>query len=123
MARIAIVGIGAIGGVVASLLQDTGRHDLLLCARRPIRGLIVETPGIGLRSDREEEIRREVRVDARIATSPEEASPADWVLVTTKAYDVEGAARWFEWLLPRGVGSIAVLQNGVEHRERFAPFV
>ena len=37
MARIAIVGVGAIGGVVASLLQSAGRHELVLCVRRPWR--------------------------------------------------------------------------------------
>jgi 2-dehydropantoate 2-reductase len=46
----------------------------------------------------------------------------DWVLVATKAYDASGAA---EWLAPlRGKGApVAVLQNGVEHRENFAPWV
>jgi 2-dehydropantoate 2-reductase len=46
----------------------------------------------------------------------------DWVLVATKAYDVAGAAKWLESLCSRGA-PVAVLQNGVEHRERFAPYV
>ncbi len=44
MARIAIVGVGAIGGVTAALLQQAGGHELLLCTRRPMSGLSVETP-------------------------------------------------------------------------------
>ena len=44
MARIAIVGVGAIGGVTAALLQQAGGHRLLLCTRRPMSGLSVETP-------------------------------------------------------------------------------
>lgn len=114
--------MGAIGGVVASLLQSAGKHQLTLCARRPMKGLVVETPAIGLRSDMAEEIRPEMAIDATIWTQPEEAKPVDWVMVATKAYDVPSAARWLEWLREKNT-PVAVLQNGVEHRERFAPFV
>ena len=44
MARIAIIGVGAIGGVIAALLRQAGRHDLTLCVRRPLESLTVETP-------------------------------------------------------------------------------
>jgi 2-dehydropantoate 2-reductase len=44
------------------------------------------------------------------------------VLVTTKAYDSDAAARWFEKSFgPRT--RLAVIQNGVEHVERFARYV
>jgi 2-dehydropantoate 2-reductase len=110
MARIAIVGVGAIGGVTAALLQQAGGHELLLCTRRPMSGLTVEAPeGV-------------VHVDATFVTDPSEASDVDWVIVATKAYDVVGAAKWLERLCSKGV-PVAVLQNGVEHRERFAPYV
>lgn len=110
MARIAIVGVGAIGGVVASLLQSAGRHELVLCVRRPLAELVVETPDGA------------VKVDATVLTRPEDAQPVDWVMVATKAYDVAGAAKWLERLCAKDA-PVAVLQNGVEHRERFAPFV
>ncbi len=109
MARIAIVGVGAIGGVTAALLQQAG-HELLLCTRRPMAELSVETPD-GL-----------VRVDGTFVTNPAEASAVDWVIAATKAYDVAGAAKWLERLCAQGA-PVAVLQNGVEHRERFAPYV
>ena len=114
--------MGAIGGVVASLLQSAGRHELVLCVRRPLKELIVETPAIGLRSDMHEEIRPEMHIKATILTQPEEAQPVDWVIVATKAYDVASAALWLEWLASGGT-PVAVLQNGVEHRERFAQYV
>jgi 2-dehydropantoate 2-reductase len=63
-----------------------------------------------------------VRIDATFVTNPAEAPAVDWVLVATKAYDVAGAAKWFERLRAQGA-PMAVLQNGVEHRERFAPYV
>lgn len=110
MARIAIVGAGAIGGVVAALLQTAGGHDLVLCLRRPVKGLVVETPG------------GEVRVDATFLTQPENATAVDWVMAATKAYDVASSAIWLDGLCATGA-PVAVLQNGVEHRERFAPYL
>jgi 2-dehydropantoate 2-reductase len=110
MARIAIVGVGAIGGVTAALLQQAGGHELLLCTRRPMSGLSVETP---------EDL---VNVRATFVSDPSEAFEVDWVIVATKAYDVAGAAKWLERLCSNGA-PVAVLQNGVEHRERFAPYV
>jgi 2-dehydropantoate 2-reductase len=44
------------------------------------------------------------------------------VLVCTKAYDVAGAAVWLERLVGPET-RVAVLQNGVEHVARFAPYV
>jgi 2-dehydropantoate 2-reductase len=110
MARIAIVGVGAIGGVTAALLQQAGGHELLLCTRRPMSGLLVDTPD-GL-----------VKLQASFMTSPTETFDVDWVIVATKAYDVDGTAKWLEQLCSNGA-PVAVLQNGVEHRERFAPYL
>jgi 2-dehydropantoate 2-reductase len=110
LARIAIIGVGAIGSVIAALLQQTGEHELVLCTRRPLPELLVDTP------DGPVEIRAEVLTDPATATS------VDWVLVATKAYDVETAAKWLPGLRAN-CASVAVLQNGVEHRERFAPYV
>ncbi|MEO6982622.1 MAG: 2-dehydropantoate 2-reductase [Edaphobacter sp.] len=110
MARVAVVGVGAIGGVIAALLQRAGGHEVVLCTRRPLVGLIVETPD------------GPVVIDATVLTDPAAATAVDWVLVATKAYDVAGAAKWLERLCAKGA-PVAVLQNGVEHRERFAPYV
>jgi len=106
MASIAIVGPGAIGGVIAGSLEKRGGHELTLCARRALAGLTVELPAGPL------------QLTMPILSDPAQGRPVDWVLVTTKAYDAAGAAAWF----PRLVGPatrVAVLQNGVEQRERF----
>ncbi len=110
MARIAIVGVGAIGGVLAALLEVAGRHEITLCTRRPLERLLVKTPA-GI-----------VHVKATNITNPALAEPVDWVLVATKTYDAESAASWFPVLCKNGA-PVAVIQNGVEHRERFAPYV
>lgn len=57
----------------------------------------------------------------RVLTRPADATPVDWVLVTTKSYDAAGAAAWFG-----GLGRevpVAILQNGVEHIARFTPYL
>lgn len=110
MARIAIVGVGAIGGALAALLEITGKHEIVLCTRRPLAQLVAHTPT------------GEVRVHAENVTSQADAKPVDWVLVATKAYDSESAAAWFPALCANGA-PVAIVQNGVEHRQRFAAFV
>jgi 2-dehydropantoate 2-reductase len=110
MARIAIVGPGAVGGVMAAWLGKSGQHEVMLCARRPLGELHVETPQGPL-------IARPT-----VLTSPDEAKPVDWVLVATKAYDSTSTAVWLQKLAANGA-PVAILQNGVEHRERFAPFL
>lgn len=110
MTSIAVIGPGAIGGTVAAWLAQNLSFDLTLCARTPLQRLKIETPS------------GPIEAAPRIITNATDAKPVDWVLVATKAYDVEGAARWFKGLLGENT-RIAVLQNGVDHIERFAPFV
>jgi len=110
---VAVVGPGAIGGTVAAWLSRSPLvGSLTLCARSPLATLSVSTPDGGL-----------IEATPRIVTSPDQIEgPVDWVLVATKAYDVEAASAWLKPLM--GPESrLAVLQNGVEHVERFAPFV
>lgn len=109
MATIAVVGPGAVGGTVAAWLAHVGL-DVSLCVRTPFEGLEVETP------------EGPISANPRQLRDPAEAGPVDWVLVTTKAYDVEGAARWLAALVGPGT-RVAVLQNGVEHVARFAEHV
>ncbi len=107
MPKIAIVGPGAIGGTVAAWLAQRSDHSIIVCARTPFDQLKVETPqGV-------------ILARPKILYSPEQASVVDWVLIATKAYAVPETVSW----LPRLIGSqtcIAVLQNGVEHVDRFA---
>ena len=110
MATIAIIGPGAVGGVIAGWLTRRGGHDLTLCARRPPGDMTVELSS------------GPVKLTAKVLTDPTLARPVDWVLVTTKAYDAAGAAAWFPSLVgPQS--RVGILQNGVEHRERFTPYL
>ena len=110
MTRVAVVGPGAIGGTVAAWLAQSAKLEVVLCARTPFETLSVEAPG--------------GTIEARlpVLTDPKEARPVDWVLACTKTYDVAGAAAWLERLAgPRTL--VAILQNGVEHADLFAPHV
>jgi 2-dehydropantoate 2-reductase len=110
MARVAIVGVGAIGGALAGLLESAGCHEITLCTRRPIESLTVHTP------------QGDVCINAKNRTDPARAEAVDWVIVATKTYDAEGAAAWFPALCASGA-PVAIVQNGVEHRERFQPYL
>ena len=111
MAHIAIVGPGAVGGVIAAWLAETGRHTIVLCARRPIGELTI-TAADG----------RTLMSRPEVVTEPSQAPAVDWVLIATKAYDATAAAAWLPRLITKGA-PVAILQNGVEHRERFSPFI
>jgi 2-dehydropantoate 2-reductase len=63
-----------------------------------------------------------VTVKARNLIDPLEADAVDWVLVAAKTYDAAGAGAWLKELAKAGA-NVAVVQNGVEHRERFLPYV
>jgi 2-dehydropantoate 2-reductase len=120
MSTIAIIGVGAIGSATASSFQLAKNQSgvitpdtLFLCTRRPLTSvpLSVTTPS-GL-----------VHVEGTNLTAPP-ANPlsVDWLIISTKAYHAVSTAEWFPALVgPRT--RIAVLQNGVEHRERFAAYL
>jgi len=107
---VAVLGPGAVGGTIAAWLEASGRVDLSLCVRTPFDRLVVDTS------------ERQIEAAPRQLTRPDMTSASDWVLVATKAYDVSGAAAWLARLAGPDT-RVAVLQNGVEHIARFAPFV
>lgn len=110
MTQIAVIGPGAIGCTVAAWLMQNSAHDVMVAARTAIVDLEIETTeGV-------------LKAAPRVIAHVDAATRVDWVLVTTKAYDANGAAAWFKGLCDAGT-IVAVLQNGVEHVERFAPYI
>lgn len=105
-ARIAKVA-GGVGGVRAGLLQVAG-HEITVCTRRPLNGLVVETAhGI-------------VRVEASDLTGPAAADPSNRLFVSTKTCDVPGRKLGLERLCGPGT-DVDVFKNGIEYGENFAP--
>src|SRR6185295_20036372 len=110
MADITLIGPGAIGSTLAAWLSQIPEHALAIAARTPFDSIVLNTPGGTLHAS------------PRVLTDPAQAQLSDWVLVTTKAYDSAAAARWFGTCVgPRT--RLAVIQNGVEHVERFASYI
>jgi len=110
MKRIAVIGPGAIGGTVIVRLAQVKELGVVVCARSAIPQFILDAP------------------EGRMTATPEvltapggEVRPVQWILVATKTYDVPAAAAWFASLTGPET-RLAVLQNGVEHLERFAPY-
>jgi 2-dehydropantoate 2-reductase len=108
---IALVGPGAIGGTIAAWLGEVPGNDVTLYARTPFDKLVVDAPE-----------GRTIERAARVVTDPRAAALVDWVVTVTKTYDTEGAARFLERLVGAAT-HVAVVQNGVEHMERFAVLV
>lgn len=107
MSRVAVIGAGAIGSVLASQLTAAG-NEVTLCVRTSIEGVTVEGPlGVGA-------------VPAAVATSPDQVEPVEWVVVATKIQDTAGTEPWLARLAPGGT-DVLVAQNGVGHRERVGP--
>lgn len=106
--RVAVIGAGAIGGVLAQAACEAG-HDVMLCVRTPIPSLSITSGG------------ETTQVPVLVTADPGSlAGPADWVLLTTKGYQTAGAAPWLRRLAGPGTVVVAV-QNGVDHTERLAP--
>lgn len=110
MPAITVIGPGAIGGMIAAQLCQGPHNDVTVVARTPFAKLQLDTPNGALQAD------------PRIVSEPGDVQPADWVLVATKAYDSESAAAWFDSLLGENT-TVAVLQNGVNHVERFSAWL
>lgn len=117
MAKVAIVGCGAMGSVYAGLMADAGHavHAVTLwpdhAAAMAERGIRVE----GASGD------RTVRLSGS-STTTDGIGVCDLVIIATKAYDVEAAATGALPLLgPKTV--VQTIQNGLGSPEKVAPIV
>ncbi|NLF80497.1 MAG: 2-dehydropantoate 2-reductase [Clostridia bacterium] len=106
-ARIAVIGAGAIGGVTAAYLAAAGYDVTLVCRSEPSAALIRERGLIihGLRG-------ASCRPLAAVAAIEQLAGSYDYILIVTKAYDLQQAAlRALPYLAKCGL--IVSLQNGM----------
>jgi 2-dehydropantoate 2-reductase len=107
--RVAVVGPGSVGLFFAAHLAAAGT-DVLACARRPFGEYVVESPKFPTQGP------------ARVLTDPADVDdgPYEWVLLTVKAHQTEGAAGWLRALCGPDT-TVVVVQNGIEHEERVRP--
>ena len=107
--KLAVVGVGGIGGALAMALRAADRHEVVACARRPLERLVLEWNDAVL------------DLPLCIAAGPGAVGVADWVMLCTKAHHTPDAAPWLASLCRPGT-RVAVLQNGIDHVARTAPF-
>jgi 2-dehydropantoate 2-reductase len=107
--RVAVVGPGAIGATYAAAAEEAG-HDVVLCGRRPAPPPVVEQPDGA----------EHALASAVVADPAAVDRPVPWVLLAVKAHQTAGAAAWLDALCGPET-TVAVLQNGVEHRALVGP--
>jgi 2-dehydropantoate 2-reductase len=107
--RIAVIGAGAIGAVVAGAARDSG-NEVAVCVRTPISSLVLE---------RGDEVRT---LAVSLASSPSGLEPADLVFVTTKVVDNPSLEPWLG-VLCRHSTVVGAVQNGLDHEAHLAPFL
>jgi 2-dehydropantoate 2-reductase len=105
---VAVIGLGAIGGVAAGCLVAAGRHDVVACVRTPLERLTLDAPD------------GTVELPLTALTEPAQAKPVDWVLLCTKTHATAATAPWLKRLCTPAT-RVAVLQNGIDHVARVAP--
>ncbi|VVD73857.1 oxidoreductase [Pandoraea terrigena] len=107
---IALVGPGAIGTTVAAALHEAGRTPALF-GRTAHDHLHLRFDG------------GQIRVPGPVRTSPVGIETTfDLVFVAVKTTQVETASTWLSALCGEKT-VVCVLQNGVEQRDQFAPYV
>ncbi|HEY3247333.1 MAG TPA: 2-dehydropantoate 2-reductase [bacterium] len=114
--RIAVIGVGGVGGYFGALLQRAG-HDLVFVARGPHLAAMRDR---GLRI--ESAVEDPFLIGVRAETVTAGIGAVDLVLFTVKAYDTAAAAE----LLPPLIGddtAVLTLQNGVDNVDLLAAAV
>jgi 2-dehydropantoate 2-reductase len=116
MAKVAIVGCGAMGSVYAALMADAG-HEIHAVTLWPDHAEAMARNGLRVEGASGD---RTVRLHA--GTSTDGIGPCDLVIIATKAFDVEAAARSALPLLGPNT-NVQTIQNGLGSAERVAPIV
>ena len=115
MAKVAIVGCGAMGSVYAALMADAG-HEVHAVTLWPDHAEAMRTQGLRVEGASGD---RTVRL-ASAGTDTNGIGPCDLVVIATKAFDVAAAARSSVKLLgPDTV--VQTIQNGLGSPEVAAP--
>jgi 2-dehydropantoate 2-reductase len=116
MAKVAVVGCGAMGSVYAALMADAG-HDVHGVTLWPDHAAAMARNGLRVEGASGD---RTVRVHG--STTTDGIGPCDLVIIATKAFDVEEAARASLPLLGPET-PVQTIQNGLGSAEKVAAIV
>ncbi|MCW2850296.1 MAG: hypothetical protein JWR90_4270, partial [Marmoricola sp.] len=99
--RVLVVGAGGLGLLVASRLAADPEIDVAMVVREGTPEVVLTVAG------------DQSRPRVQLVSDPAEVGQVDWMIVATKAYDVQGLEEWFS--APGCAGAvIAVACSGVE---------
>jgi 2-dehydropantoate 2-reductase len=108
--RIAVLGPGAIGTTIAAALHEVGRTPTI-CGRTPLERLELRYDG------------GQITVPGPVRTDPKAIDHSfDLVFVAVKSTQIDAAAPWLSALCDADT-VVCVLQNGVEQKALFAPYL
>lgn len=105
---VAVIGAGAIGLALAAAFARGGREVIVCGGTRFERIEVTEAGAVE-------------QWPVRHAETPGDLAEADTAVLAVKAHHTEAAATWLR-ALARPEVRLLVAQNGVEHRERVAPY-
>ncbi len=108
--RIGIVGSGALGSVIGSLLLEAG-CDVVVIERDPEEVRLIREQGLWL-----EGVSGERKVNPNIVSDAREAGEVDLAIVLVKSYDTQSTVPVVEQVLSPA-GTALTLQNGVGNYE------
>lgn len=113
--RIAVVGPGAMGCLIAAFLKNRTKEEVWLIDHDSSRAEKLKTEGIAV-----EGISGSFSVKLNVAADPKETGPCDLVIICVKSYSTEEACREIKDLvfdktrvlsLQNGIGNIQVLND------------
>ena len=105
--KIAVVGSGALGCLVAGFLKNKTKEDVWLFDRLPDRARKIREDGIKIEGISGSSIARPVA-----ASDPKEIGACDLVIICVKSYSTEDACKDIKELVS-GATTVLTLQNGI----------
>jgi 2-dehydropantoate 2-reductase len=107
--QIGILGIGAIGSVIASLLHKTTSSQLFYYNRTAKNNIKIKSENNTLNAP--------IHIETSIADSPD----LDWLIICLKEHQYVKATHWFEKLISPKT-KIAIIRNGINLKEPLLNF-
>lgn len=105
--KIAIVGPGAMGCLIAAFLKNKTKEDIWLVDKNPERAKRIREDGIKV-----EGISGALTIKLEVSADPEEIGPCDLVIVCVKSYSTEDACKNIKGLVSAET-HVLTLQNGI----------
>jgi 2-dehydropantoate 2-reductase len=105
--KVAIIGPGALGCLVAGLLRSKTKEDVWLIDNRPDRARRIAEDGIRL-----EGLSGHIQAKISVSADPKEAGPCGLVILCVKSYSTEDACKDIKELVSKET-FVLTLQNGI----------